>query len=560
LHGTDIVMRRLEKPRAAIRGASSDGTRRCVAAFVPRSLAALVPVLVACSTLAIRTQAPPVAPVQPLDAHAVVLEESVIDAAIVLSFAGVIERIDEFVPPALVRLGPTPDRGAASDPDAKQWPDKIEGVRVRSVIERKSVQAQVAGTTLVVDAEFEVAAVAAIRRSKGPPLLRSCGCRGEAWCGGRTTRATPRVKVHVESELTVDASWRLAPSTSTSITVESSCDLGVDAGGQKIEVMDALLAPLRGRLDENVIAFDGALRELDGVRERVEHVWRALEQPVSITSDAHHLLLRPSAVELGELSGEALRLRVPVRFLMRPVVSSEAAAGPAAIPSPRPISDAAGLRLAAGIEIDLASASQPLRERLVGRRLPDRPARYVRISDVTIYGSSNHAIVRLSLDGAAKGEVFVRGRLKLDRDAGVIGLDELEVDASSREGIATLYDVIELPNHERRRVPWVTSEELVALVGAAAFWSIDEPVEALRENLVGGFGRSISSYLRLSASIAEIQLMHLWIDGEAIRLAVVAVGDLDVLPRDDLEPDDTPSPDAPARLHPRVSSKPDPTQ
>lgn len=512
----------------------------------------------ACSDLTIHTQAPPSAPLRPLDAHAVVLEDSVLEATVVVSLAQVIERLEEVAPTRLDRMG---DPATPSDPDnsrqwMKLWTDKVDGVRLRSGLERKHLHAEVQGSVLVVEAQYDLSVIAAIPRSGDRlPLLRSCGCQGEPWCGGRTTEEPPRVKLRVETALGVDTNWGLIPATSTAISVDGACELGRDAAGQTIEVMDTVLAPFRAEVEEHVGVIDRELRAIDGLRAKVEQVWRTLEQPIAFDPDTRQLLLRPQHIGLGALSGEGRGVRAPVRFALRPVVTTDAAAAPAPLPAPRSSTEASGLRLPAGIEIGLDPASQPLRKALVGHRFPRRPSRFLRVSDASIYGSPTHAIVRLELEGAAKLEIFVQGRLRLNQEANMIMLEDLELETSSREAIAAFYDVLEHPDLRIERVPWFNENEVIELVQAAARWPITDSVESLREQITQVFRHPVSNRLRLSASIDEIVLMNLWIDQQAIRLAVVAIGELEALPREDFEPDAAPSPDAPVRLHPRLPGK-----
>jgi hypothetical protein len=549
-----------------------------------------------CGHLNLEPAAPSKASASPVGVDSLLLQDSVLETAVVLDLAPMVAQLEEAMDPELDRTtgrGEAPDLSAdeASEGDASGkappqekskdakatetqegdpaedggWRKLQEGVAVRSLVRRETLRWELVDNVLKVEGELSVGVLARVdkpqrrvaqRRGRAPQAddrfeLRACGCDGEPWCGGDTS--PPRkATVRWSTALRLRSNWHLEAVAATEVVDAEACSLGAGPDGKPIDPMAAVLVAVDEAAQRGARVLEGAISKSDAVAQAVARVWTPLSSVVDVPGMKRRLWLRPHAVHAGELRMRERKLAVPLRFAMRPAFlppSEEAEVGepPKVIRGEPP---EVGLRLGVSVDIPFADVSARMAKSLVGRRFSERHGRHLTIEGVKVYGSPEGPVVRLDMSGSAKGPLYLRGRLTLDAERKLIAIADLDYDDASGAAVRGLYDVLELPDLRLVRAPWIDPDEIRQAVQQVAWWSIGERVATMREGITEALRRPLTPRTKLSAAVDDAVFSNLLMDGEVTRLLLVFVGRMEVRFREDPEPQ--PAHGSPARVHPRL--------
>jgi hypothetical protein len=549
-----------------------------------------------CGHLNLEPAAPTKAAASPVGVDSLLLQDSVLETAVVLDLGPMVAKLEEAMEPELDRTtgrGEAPDLSAdeasedeaggqappqekakdakangapeADAPEDGRWRTLQEGVAVRSLVRREALRWELVDNVLKVEGDLSVGVLARVekpqrrpvqRRGKAPQAddrfeLRACGCDGEAWCGGDPS--PPRkATVRWSTTLRLRSNWHLEAVASPKIVDVEACPLGAGPDGKPIDPMAAVLTAVDEAAQRGARVLDGAISKSDAVAQAVSRVWNPLSAAVDLPNVERHLWLRPHAVHAGELRTREGKLAVPLRFAMRPVFlppSQEAEVGaPPKVTRGDP--PEVGLRLGVAVDTPFAAMSARMAKSLVGRRFSERHGRHLTIEGVKVYGSPEGPVVRLDMSGSAKGPLFLRGRLTLDSEKKLIAIADLDYDDASRAAVHALHDVMELPDLRLVRAPWIDPDDIRDAVQQVAWWSIGERVATMRDAITEALRRPLTPRTKLSAAIDDAVFSNLLMDGEVARLLLVFVGRVEVRFREDPEPQ--PAGGSPARVHPRL--------
>ncbi|MBX3250417.1 MAG: DUF4403 family protein [Myxococcales bacterium] len=390
------------------------------------------------------------------------------------------------------------------------------------------------------------------RRRNRPPIVRSCGCRGEAWCGGGTQ---PEVNVTVRLRTTFEArddAWGLRSATVAELVHdELPCDLGATADGVALDALPRLLEPLGEVAEELARGIDAEVGASTLISDGVARFWSALAQPVPLEGE-QVLHLRPKTAKVGTLGTSDTHLLVPIRYALRPrvVPSTTDVTIPDAPEAPTTEQRAEGFRIAALVERPLAEAVAVFRP-LIGRRYPARGPRFIRVSNVELYGSAGQLVVRLVFEGSARGDVFLVAQVELDPENVRIDVADLQFTPDSAAELALLYDEVEDLNLSVERRPWFDPETIREDVLGLAHWDLRPRVDATRASLENKLREwSAAPRRRLVVNLSSLAFAHVDVAGDALRLDTVYLGDVSIERVED-EPNVTYHDNGGGRVHPR---------
>jgi hypothetical protein len=567
----------------------------------------LVVVITGCGHVSLEPAEPPRAPASPLDDASLLLDDSVLETAVLYDLEPKVAKLEAALVTEIDRTAgrdaepepgegegdavgadgaadpkgaddeggedgdaeevdstDAPDGDAPDGPDAPEdaWRELREGVQVRSLIRRDEVTTELDGGTLTTEAEFMVGVLARVerpqrrRRGRGRTQedrweLRSCGCDGEAWCEGEPDPPR-RARVRWTTHLRIGPDWRLVPDTHMEMVIADDCRLGEGPDGHSIEPMEVVVEALEDRILEAGRVLDEAISSSEAVGQAVARIWKPLAEPALLERVRGRLWLRPHAIGVGELESREGKLLVRLHYAMRPTVlalDTELEAPP--VPEPvRTELPERGLRVGMSLDLPLDDLSAQIASPLVGRRFSRKHDRHLRIKAVKVYGSPEGPVVRLDVAGSAEGPLFLRGRLVLDQDDKVIALEDLAFDRDSKVALNAMYDVQELPDLKLIRVPWVEPDDIRDAVQDLARWSFRDAANELREDVAQALRRRLTANTKMSVALDDAVFSNLVMDGEAVRLLMVFVGRAEVRFRTDPEP--VPGNGSRARIHPRL--------
>lgn len=441
------------------------------------------------------------------------------------------------------------------DADAlESWSTLVAGVplRVRAVPGEPTLVFDEEGV-LVGELPIRLAAVVVVptRRRNRPPVVRSCGCGGEEWCGG-ATQAPIEVMVRLRTRFrTAERRFGLVSTTTAEIVhADLSCALGETVNGVPLDALSELIGPLQPVANELASRVDENVANAPLLRENVERFWSNLNEPLPTEEGSIHL--QPKAVAFGAPVGAGSHLRVPMWFTLRPrVVLPGTELAPTSLPElPATEPRGEGFRIASAVKRSLRDASAQLRP-LVGQRYPRHGPRYVRITNARLYGSGGELVVHLRLDGSARGDIFFRGGLVLDPDTARLTVEQLDYASGSQEALDLLYDEIEQPDLTIRRERWFHPNTLRRDVARRCVWDMRAAVESRRVALETSLRREAPRSRYLAAQLTDVAIANVVVTADDFRLDTVYLGELALERADDVPP--APN-ETRLRVHPRHTS------
>jgi hypothetical protein len=408
------------------------------------------------------------------------------------------------------------------------WPKLLDGARFYWKVQSATPRALLRNDTLDVEIELTYGVATAVRHAGWTKReIKSCGCDGEAWCGGRKDphrRALLRWTV----PLSVSKDLRLTGEPTFALEAPGDCRLPqgrseppVDAKGKVLEFVPKLIE--KPSLD----ALGKSLTSFKGIRQAIEPLWSGLHAPLPAAKEhGPWLLLRPRALDMGPLKIQEARATSELTIAVNPlIVPWKPDKAPAVHwPPPSGTGEAKGFHVIGQLDTKLDAARSALASTFVGRRFPKRQDHYVEITGVDLYRSPGVAVVDLAVDGAARGSLAFVGELRVEPSAEIVSIHDLAPSESTEKGIAALYDEMERVDLRVRRVPWIDREQLTREVAQASQWSYGAERRALRRSAELAARSAVLSAYNLGLTLSEYAPINVSLSEDAIQIQVVMAG------------------------------------
>ncbi len=350
-----------------------------------------------------------------------------------------------------------------------------------------------------------------VRAWYDPPVLPAVG----GSCGTDEDSEPPRLRVELQSPITLDRDWRIRTDVSAE-TIRPASDesrdkcemtiLDIDVTGRVIDGAHAALASLAGEINEMVSGVD--------VRSDFASWWATIAEPVRL-ADRAWLVLSPDSVGRSAITAESGEVFTTLTLHARPrVVMGDR---PDVTVSPLPPLDSTavrtdGVRVVAEAVASWGEITRRLREEVVGRSFEAR-GRTLRVEDLIVDGvGDGRASVRADLGGDVRGTVFLVGTPTYDAGRDEIHVDDLDFDVRTRDAIVT-------------GAAWITRAGLLGAVRSAARFPAGEVREWALAKVEEGFNVQISSQVRLEGNADEVSIASVHVGPDAVRVRAVVTGD-----------------------------------
>ncbi len=425
------------------------------------------------------------------------------------------------------------ESGNGSEVDAVEtlrWVELAPGVRARLKGSRGDPEVTFAEDEVIVRLPIYFSAATSVRRGRKSVAVYQCGCAGQTWCGGQDD--APRELTAVwRFTLARGEAWTLQhkPEYTYELEGDIACSLPLKPGAPKLDVASLVHDGLKDLEASGVEGFREGLVDYGGIEEHLQALWQELELPRPAEPEiGPWLWLRPRGMSWRGFALEGQDIAIDLQVALNPVlVNTLPDAGPPTIPwPPPPFEGKPGFRIAAKFSLPLDELSEPLVERFVGRRFPDRASRHIRVASVDMYGADDgHVSLAMTLEGSATGAIYWHGRLKTQADPPRLIIGALELSRKSATALDSLFDEYERFDARVRRVPWVDQDALTAEVAEAAVFPIEAALDqartskqaALRERLPGSSGA-------LAIEIEGTSFLSGLMDKEAVRVLFLLEG------------------------------------
>ncbi len=335
----------------------------------------------------------------------------------------------------------------------------------------------------------------------GPNISSSCGISDEQ----------PRARISIATNLRITPEWKLRGRT----RIASVAPYSEDRRDQcrvtafRIDVTERVINATRSALEKQRPLIDRRIAALD-VKSRFEDWWHLLEQPIQLT-DSVWLLIRPSAVRMGQNVGARRTLVTALGFSASPVVTT--GVKPVVTPSPLPplaeaaVGDGLHILLEGVISYDLAT--DLLRKHLKGRKI-ERAGQTLQVRDVRLFGIGGGKLaLELRFGGNVAGHIYFVGTPRYDAGANELFVPDLDYDVGSRNLLVS-------------GVEWVRHDEVRNFFRDNARWSVGDVMQTGKEQLEKGLNRDLAPGVRLAAEVQQVQGLSVHARRTAIRLRAQA--------------------------------------
>ena len=335
----------------------------------------------------------------------------------------------------------------------------------------------------------------------GPNISASCGINDEQ----------PRARISIASDLRITPEWKLRGKTRVSSVTPYSEERRDQCRvtAFKIDVTDRVINATKGMLEKQRPMIDRRISSLD-IRTRFENWWHLLEQPIQLT-DSVWLLIRPSAVRMGQNVGVKRTLVTALGFSASPIVVTGLRPPVQATPLP-PLNPAAvgdGLHIMMEGVISYDIATDLLQKHLRGKRV-ERAGQTPEVRDVRLFGIGGGKLaLELKFGGAAAGHIYFVGTPRYDAGTNELFVPDLDYDVGSKSLLVA-------------GIEWVKHDEVRDFIRNQARWSIGDVMQTGRAQLEKGLNRDLARGVRLAAEVKQVQGLSVHARRTAIRLRAQA--------------------------------------
>jgi hypothetical protein len=335
----------------------------------------------------------------------------------------------------------------------------------------------------------------------GPEISSSCGINDQM----------PRARISLASDLTITSGWNLRgkskPVRVSPFTTERRDQCRVTAF--KIDVTDKVISATQSAIEKQRPMIDRKVSSIN-IRPRFENWWHLLEQPIRLT-DSVWLLIKPSAVRMGETVGVKRTLVTALGFSASPVVVTgrKPVVNVTPLPPLNPAAVGNGLHILLEGVIGYDLATDLLRKHIVGKKVT-RAGQTLEIRDARLFGIGGGKLaLELRFKGAANGHIYLVGTPRYDASTNELYVPDLDYDVGST---ALLVKGLE----------WVKHDDVRKFITTNARWEIGDVMRTGKEQLTKGLNRDLAPGVHLAADVKQVEGLSVHARRTAIRLRAQA--------------------------------------
>lgn len=345
----------------------------------------------------------------------------------------------------------------------------------------------------------------------GPTLSAGCGSGDDR----------PRLVLELTSRLGLTEDWhlktharltRLEPATESA---RDRCVVSIVKRDVTESVMEAAGTAVRKHLPE----VDRKVARLD-LRDRFAGWWGLLARPIRL-SDGVWLLIAPERVAIGQVSGHAHVLTVPVSVDARPRIVATDREPQADTPALPPLGRA---RAMDGFHILLeGTLDYPTANGLVQKALAGKPLRSdgheIVVDSVSVDAAPRGRLaLSIAFHGDARGIVRLVGRPELDPGRHELVVPDLDFDLDTDSKLLAAY-------------AWLKSDELRSVLREKAHVPVAPALDRARDLLLSGLNREISAAVALHGTVDAVAVRAVYATRAGVILRGEATGTAGVVIR-----------------------------
>jgi hypothetical protein len=256
--------------------------------------------------------------------------------------------------------------------------------------------------------------------------------------------------------------------------------------------------------------FDSIIPAVADLRPVADSLWRTLQHPIAMDSTSTiWLTMTPDRVSLAPLegTGQAVTTALIVTAHPRIVVGSMPTAEVKPLPTLTLANGDGGIHLPLEIELPFSDLSKRATAALAG----EVAGQGITVKEVTVWGVSDSAVVRVDLAGKITGAVFLLGRIGYDPASRSVLIGDLNYTIASASKMTSIKAALGAGRIRRA---------LEAATGHGKY-AIGDQVDMLKTELGIELNRELAPGVMMSGYVKDARIDRLYAKSDAFVLRVV---------------------------------------
>ncbi len=327
------------------------------------------------------------------------------------------------------------------------------------------------------------------------------------------------INLKFKSAIQITKDWRVA-----AVTTPDGYDWitkpKVMIGPFEVPITPVLNYLLKTQLPELAQELDQQIQHQLTIKTYVDQVWTIIQQPFELSKTyTTWLQITPDAIMMTPIQADARHIVsfIGVKGYVESVVGQK--------PVERPIQKLPNLELVNAVqdyfqiamigEISHAYSKKLLEENFIDKSYSFKDGKYnITIKAIDLYGSNNLLVLKLSIIGSARGDIYLKGKPYFDEQTSTIRISQLDYDIKTRNALLKAAD-------------WLNHGNFIKSVQKNLVFDVSKELEdikrAIRESLNSN---RIEKNILLNGSLDRLTPGDVFITPQSIKAIVFAEGKL----------------------------------
>jgi hypothetical protein len=263
--------------------------------------------------------------------------------------------------------------------------------------------------------------------------------------------------------------------------------------------------------------FDANLLNNIYLRMVIGKAWDALQNPIRLNYDLS-LLLNLQTVRISPPMRKGDISKVVVGLVAKPkLVSGDIpTTSPQSSPTFTIIQEVPenGFHIALDNELSFDFIGKELTKKLGGTAY-HLDNRNIVVDRITVYGSSDLAVIKVQVRGTAKGTIYLTGVPAYDESSTTLSVSNLEYTVETKNVLA-------------KAAAWLLHTGLRNELADQARWFIGDKVDAMKDRLSDALNRKVNRYVSMSGKINRMRPVAVGLTNTSLKAVLVADGKVEL--------------------------------
>jgi hypothetical protein len=239
----------------------------------------------------------------------------------------------------------------------------------------------------------------------------------------------------LSTSINIDNSWNCSTSTKNNgMIADDDCKVGVLGF---INVTDKVMNGFNAAFDKAAQTLDAKINEDLNSRQRITKAWQKISEPFPI-KDLGWFYLSPDSIRLSAFTLEDNTVKVNLFLKADPEIyfGEPPAVKTKPLPDNGSFTENNSLNILLPISTDYAFVENQLKKNLKiqerGIRYPPTGNKYIKITNINVYGYGRKIVVRISFNGTKSGYAYLEGTPTYDVLTNILSFPDLDYSIDTK--------------------------------------------------------------------------------------------------------------------------------